>query len=74
MQYLDFGQFVKRKYENKGYKLNDFAFDCGIEPASLSRFGNGQSDIYFQNVVKIANGFNIPLSELLLEYENTSKM
>lgn len=71
MQYLDFGKFIKEKYKSMGYTLNNFAFDCKIEPASLSKFGNGKSDIYFQNAVKIANGFNMPLSKLLLEYENT---
>lgn len=70
MQYLNFGQFIKKKYESLGYKLNSFAIECENEPATLSRFGNGKSDVYFQNVVKIANGFNMPLSKLLLEYEN----
>lgn len=71
MQYSKFGQFIKRKYESIGYSLNEFAFHCEIEPASLSRFGNGKSDLYFQNVVKIAKGFGMPLSELLSEYENS---
>ncbi len=74
MQYLDIGQYIRDKRELADITLNEFAFDCGIEPATLSNFERGKSDILFQNLVKIANGFNMSLPDLLLEYEKSKKI
>lgn len=70
MQYKNFENFVRTKRKEKGKSLNAFAFDCGLEPATLSNFERGKSDIMFRNFLKIAEGFHLPPSELLFEYEN----
>ncbi len=70
MQYTQLGDFIRNKRKNLNISLNTFSFDCGIEPATLSKFENGKSDILFGNLTKIAKGFNQTVAELLTEYEN----
>ncbi len=69
MQYSTVGLFIKKKRNKLKKKQSNFAIACGIEPASLCRFEKGESDIYFQNFVKIAYGFGLTPSQLLHEYE-----
>lgn len=73
MQYKNIGKYVKDKRLTQNLTLNRFAFNCGIEPASLSRFENGKSDILLENFAKIANGFGLTPSELLAEFEKAEK-
>ena len=69
MQYDNFGNFIRTKRQSLKKSLNNFSFDCGIEPATLSNFERNKSDILFSNFVKIAKGFNASPSELLTEFE-----
>lgn len=71
MQYKNFGKFIRSKREKEKISLNRFAFACEIEPASLSNFETGKSDVLFKNLVKISNGFNMKLSELIKEFEKS---
>ena len=70
MQYENFGNFIRTKRKSMEKSLNNFSFDCGIEPATLSNFERNKSDICFTNFIKIANGFNLTPSQLLTEFEN----
>lgn len=70
MQYSNFGKYIRSKRDLFSESLNDFAFECGIEPATLSTFERGKSDILFSNFVKIAKGFNMSPAELLTEFES----
>ena len=69
MQYINFGKFVRNKREKLGKSLNAFAIECEIDKASLSNFERGLNSIYFNNFIKIANGFNMTPAELLQEFE-----
>lgn len=69
MQYINFGKFVRNKREKLGKSLNVFAIECEIDKASLSNFERGLNSIYFNNFIKIANGFNMTPAELLQEFE-----
>ena len=69
MQYNNFGNFIRNKRLKLDIALNTFALDCGIDKASLSNFERNKSDIVFSNFVKIAQGFNVPPSQLLAEFE-----
>lgn len=73
MQYKNFGKFIREKREILGMSLNEFAFNCNIEPATLSRFETGKSDILFNNFVKLSKGFNKTPSEILVEFEQNIK-
>ena len=72
MQYENFGNFIRTKRKSMEKSLNNFSFDCDIEPATLSNFERNKSDICFANFIKIAKGFNLTPSQLLAEFENSS--
>lgn len=69
MQYNELGKFIKNKRLSIGITLNKFAIENDIEPAVLSRIENLKQDIKIGVLVKIANGFNLTLSQLLSEFE-----
>ena len=73
MQYSDFGKFIRTKREGlkPKHSLNGFAFEVGIEPATLSRIENCKQSIKLNDIAKVAQGFNMLASELLKEYEKT---
>ena len=72
MQYKDFGKFLrcKRTKDMPHKSLNSFAFDNNIEPAVLSRVETLKQDIKLSVIEKIANAYEIRISELMKEYEN----
>ncbi len=74
MQYLDFGKYIRDRRIKLGQSLNNFAIQCGIESSTLSRFETEESDVYFQNFIKIANGFNVTPSELLKDFDEFSNI
>lgn len=73
MQYNKLGKFIRENRERLKISLNEFAFSCGIEPATLSNFETGKSGITLDTAISIANGFNKRLSELFFEYEKYSE-
>ena len=73
MQYKILGNYIREKRKELNISLNEFAFNCGIEPATLSNFETGKSGILFDNIIKISLGFNKTVGELLTEYEKTQK-
>lgn len=72
MQYNDLGKYIRNKRNKIQKTLNSFAFDCGVEPATLSRFENQESDILLQNFLKIIEGFNQTPEEFFAEYRNSN--
>ena len=72
MQYENFGSFIRLKRQSLEKSLNNFSFDCDIEPATLSNFERNKSDICFTNFTKIAKGFNLTPAQLLYEFENSA--
>ncbi len=75
MQYINFGNFVRKKREGLIPKqsLNSFAIENGLEPATLSRIENNKQGIKLTDVGKIANGFNMLASELISEFEQSKQ-
>lgn len=72
MQYNNLGKYIRQKRIHQKKSLNEFAFECGLEPATLCRFETGKSDILLNNFIKIAIGFNSTPSKLLSEFEEKS--
>lgn len=72
MQYTNFGKFIRTKRIALGITLNNFAINNDIEPAVLSRIETGKQDIKLGVLRKIANGFEVLVSELIGEYEESS--
>lgn len=71
MQYDNLGMFVRNKRKMLAKSLNNFAFDCGVEPATLSKFEQGKSDILLGNFLKIINGFQQSPTEFFSEFEKS---
>ena len=73
MQYKNLGKYIRKKRLLLGISLNAFALNSDIDPATLSNFETGKSGISFDTFTKIAKGFNLVASELLLQYEKENK-
>ncbi len=75
MQYTEFGKFIRRKRKSLKPKisLNNFAINNGIETSALSRIETQKQGISLDRLAQIANGFNVSVSELIAEYEQTYK-
>lgn len=67
--YKNISSYIKNRRLEKGISLNEFCFENGIEPATLSRYENNKRKINIINLAKIANGFNQTLSEFLADFE-----
>ena len=74
MNYIDeLTKYTKKRRLEAKYSLNKFCFDAEIEPASLSRYENGQRKISLEALIKIAKVYNQSLSEFLKDFENSIK-
>lgn len=71
--YKNISSYIKERRLKQGLSLNEFCFENGLEPATLSRYENGKRKINLPNLVKIAKGFNQTVAEFLTEFENTYK-
>jgi transcriptional regulator with XRE-family HTH domain len=69
MQYDKISVYIKNERLKQKVGLNNFAFNCGVEPAILSRIENCKQGIKLATLEKIANGFNKTAEELLIEFE-----
>jgi len=67
--YKNISSYIKQRRLEVGVSLNEFCFENGLEPATLSRYENNKRGISLINLVKIANGFNQSLSEFLADFE-----
>lgn len=71
MQYKNLGKYIREQRKLANLSLNEFAFNAGIEPASLSNFENAKSGVVFDTIIKIANAFGKTAGEFLIEYEKS---
>jgi transcriptional regulator with XRE-family HTH domain len=69
MKYKYFGKYIRNRRLALGVSLNQFAFDCDIDPAILSRIENLKQNIKLNILEKIAKGFNCTPAEFLAEFE-----
>ena len=65
------GNYIRKLREAESLSLNSFSYKNGIEPSTLSRIETGIIDPKYSTLVKIAAGFNIKVSELLKDFENS---
>ena len=50
---------------NKGYSIREFASLCGISKSQVNELGNNGIDLRYSTLVKIANGLEVSVSELM---------
>jgi len=72
MQYNELGKYIKYKRLELGYTLNQFAVECEIDSAILSRIENLKQNIKINVLQKIASGFKMTPAELLTKFEKNS--
>lgn len=67
---IAFGKHIQKIRKNKSGSLNNIAFTRGgVTSATLSRIENGLVDFKFSTLLKLAHTLDIPLFELLKNYE-----
>lgn len=59
------GSRIKELREDKGMDQKSFAFDCGIGRTQLYMIENGKTNPRLLTLMKIADGLEISVSELL---------
>lgn len=59
------GSRIKELREEKGMDQKSFAFDCGIGRTQLYMIENGKTNPRLLTLIKIADGLEISVSELL---------
>ncbi|CAL2107966.1 Regulatory protein MunI [Tenacibaculum sp. 190524A02b] len=59
------GSRIKKLREEKGIDQKSFAFDCEIGRTQLYMIENGKTNPRLLTLIKIANGLDLSISELL---------
>ena len=60
------GSRIKELREEKGMDQKSFAFDCGIGRTQLYMIENGKTNPRLLTLMKITDGLDISISELLM--------
>ena len=63
--FQNLGSRIKELREEKGIDQKSFAFDCGIGRTQLYMIENGKTNPRLLTLMKIADGLEIPIDELL---------
>lgn len=59
------GQRIRKLRMAAGFSQEAFAYEIGIHPNYESGIERGERNLGYINLVKIANGLRVPLSDLL---------
>lgn len=65
-----FGLACKQFREQNGYSQEKFALHIGMDRTYYASVESGKRNVSIQNIKKIADGFGISVSELMLNAEN----
>jgi transcriptional regulator with XRE-family HTH domain len=63
------GQRIRELRSEQGYSQESFADHCGVHRTFMGTIERGESNLSFSNLVKVAEGLGITLSELLTGLE-----
>ena len=63
------GKVVRARRSSLGYSQEAFADVVGLHRTYVGAFERGERNVSLQNLLRIANALNIPLSTLLAEAE-----
>ncbi len=70
---VSLGQVVRAKRSQLGYSQEAFADRVGLHRTYIGSFERGERNLSLQNLVRIANALELPLSSLLAEAEEALK-
>lgn len=59
------GERIEELRKEKGLSMREFAALCGISKSQVNELGNSGVDFRYSTLLKIANGLEVSVSELL---------
>jgi transcriptional regulator with XRE-family HTH domain len=63
------GQRIRELRTERGYSQEAFADQCGVHRTFMGTVERGESNLSFQNVVKVSSALGIPLASLFKDLE-----
>ncbi len=60
-------QHLRQLRKQRGWTLSQLSIRTGLATSTLSKVENGQSSLTYDNILKVANGFGIGISELFAD-------
>jgi transcriptional regulator with XRE-family HTH domain len=67
------GQRVRELRQAKGYSQESFADKCGVHRTFMGTIERGESNLSFQNIVKVAEALGVSLAALFADLETTAR-
>ncbi len=65
-----FGEAIREYRKQLGLSQEKFALSIGMDRTYYASVENGKRNVSLQNIERIANGFNVSISELFRYLEN----
>ena len=70
---LEIGKKIKVLRRNRDWSQGEVAAKIGLSTAAFSKIENGMTDVSISRLQQLANLFEVPLSQLILEGSNNDK-
>lgn len=68
------GQRIRELRSEQGYSQESFADKCGVHRTFMGTVERGESNLSFQNIVKVATTLGVSLSTLFLNLEDQAQI
>ena len=68
------GQRIRELRTERGYSQESFADKCGVHRTFMGTVERGESNLSFQNILKVATALGITLSKLFMDIEVQAKV
>jgi transcriptional regulator with XRE-family HTH domain len=68
-----FGQRVRELRQSQGFSQESFADKCGVHRTFMGTVERGESNLSFQNIVKVAEMLGVSLSVLFADLEGAAE-
>lgn len=65
------GKRIRELRTERGYSQESFADACGVHRTFMGTIERGESNLSFQNIVKVATKLDVSLSELFFDLEKS---
>ena len=67
------GQRIRELRTEQGYSQEGFADKCGVHRTFMGTVERGESNLSFQNIVKVSTTLGVPLSTLFRDLEGRAQ-
>jgi len=67
------GQRIRELRTAQGFSQEGFADKCGVHRTFMGTVERGESNLSFQNIVKVASTLGVPLSKLFSDLETKAQ-